>query len=122
MLSEKQQTFLNALFGEADGDFRVAMDIAGYSKNTMPSHLMQSEAMRKALLEYSKDYLALNAPKASIGIVNIIDEPSQIGAQNKLKAAEAVLDRAGIGKTEKHEVEVKSGLFILPAKDDDGEN
>lgn len=119
MLNDKQQTFLNALFGEADGDFRMAMDIAGYSKNTMPSHLMQSEAMRKALLEYSKDYLALNTPKASIGLVNLIDEPSQIGAQNKLKAASEVLDRAGIGKTEKHEVEVKSGLFILPAKEDD---
>ena len=33
-LSERQQVFVDAIMGEAAGDIRAAMDIAGYSKNT----------------------------------------------------------------------------------------
>ena len=31
MMTEQQEKFLNALFGEAQGNFREAMNIAGYA-------------------------------------------------------------------------------------------
>lgn len=121
-LTEKQEAFLDALFGEAQGDFRQAMNMAGYGEDVSYQSIMRSQKLKDALLERSKDYLAWNLPKAVTAVTNIIDQPTQLGAQNKLKASETVMDRAGLVKTEKQEVEVKSGLFILPAKGDDGED
>lgn len=120
-LTEKQEAFLQHLFGEAKGDFRMAMNMAGYGEAVSYSSLMSSQALKEALLERSKDYLAWNLPKAVMAVTHVIDQPTQLGAQNKLKASETVMDRAGLGKTEKQEVEVTSGLFILPAKGDDGD-
>lgn len=121
-LTDKQEAFLSALFGEAQGDFRIAMNMAGYGSDVSFHTIMRSKPLREALLEQSKDYLAMNLPKAVTAVTNIIDDPTQLGAQNRLKASETVMDRAGLVKSEKQEVEVKSGLFILPAKGDDGED
>ena len=39
-LTEKQAAFLEALLGEARGNIRAAMDIAGYSKMTKTSEVV----------------------------------------------------------------------------------
>jgi hypothetical protein len=36
-MTEQQEKFLNALFGEAQGNFRQAMDIAGYAPTEYPA-------------------------------------------------------------------------------------
>ena len=40
-MTEQQEKFLNALFGEAQGNFRQAMDIAGYAKTEYPARLIR---------------------------------------------------------------------------------
>ena len=40
-LTEKESKFLDALFGDANGHFRTAMDIAGYSKSEYPARIIK---------------------------------------------------------------------------------
>jgi hypothetical protein len=42
-MTEQQETFLNALFGEANGNFRQAMNIAGYASTEYPARLIRIE-------------------------------------------------------------------------------
>ena len=104
-LTEKQNAFLNALFGDALGDYRMAMDIAGYAPSTTVRDV--TSGLQEEILQGSREYLAANAPKAAIAIT-----------------AKDVLDRVGVVKQERLEVNTPSGLFILPAKkeDDDGDS
>ena len=99
-LTEKQNAFLNALFGDALGDYRMAMDIAGYAPSTTVRDV--TSGLQEEILQGSRENLAANAPKAAID----------------------VLDRVGVVKQERLEVNTPSGLFILPAKkeDDDGDS
>ena len=41
-ITDKQSDFLEALLGEARGNIRAAMDIAGYSKMTKTSEVVSS--------------------------------------------------------------------------------
>ena len=41
-ITDKQAAFLEALLGEARGNIRAAMDIAGYSKMTKTSEVVSS--------------------------------------------------------------------------------
>ena len=118
-LTEQQQRFVDALMGEAKGNYTKAMRIAGYSESSTVRNVMASEPLRKALIEAAEYTLAINAPKAALGITGVIDDPTALGAKNLVTAAKEVLDRTGIVKTEKMEVKADSGtMFILPPKDD----
>ena len=69
--------FIKALFGEAQGNYRTAMDMAEYSKNTSVSEVLKG--CEEDIITASKNYLAANAPKAAMAIVGVIDEPVQMG-------------------------------------------
>ena len=69
------------------------MDIAGYSKMTKTSEVVSS--LREEITERAGLVLAMNAPKAAFGIVNVLDDPSSLGASNAISAAREVLDRTG---------------------------
>jgi len=59
------------------------------------------------------------APQAASSLVEVLTSEKPIpGVQNKLAAAKEVLDRAGVVKIDKQQVEheVKGGLFLLPVK------
>jgi len=116
-LTPKQKIFINALFGEAHGNYRVAMDIAEYSKNTSINDVIKG--CEEELVSSSKNFLAANAPKAAMAIVGVIDDPVEMGTRDKLAAAKDVLDRIGVSKTDKVEVKSPQGIFILPRKNDD---
>jgi hypothetical protein len=45
-----------------------------------------------------------------------LDDPTQLGIKEKMMAAGQILDRAGVVKTERVNVESSGGLFILPPK------
>jgi len=116
--TEKQMAFLDALMGEAKGNIRRAMDIAGYAKTTKSGEVVSN--LREEVIKRASLMLALNAPKAAFGIVDVLDDPSSMGARNSISAAREILDRAGLVK--KEQVEVTStggGMFILPPKADD---
>ena len=116
-MTPKQKIFINALFGEAHGNYRVAMDIAEYSKNTSINDVIKG--CEEELVSSSKNFLAANAPKAAMAIVGVIDDPVEMGTRDKLAAAKDVLDRIGVSKTDKVEVKSPQGIFILPRKNDD---
>ena len=76
-------------------------------------------ALKNEILDLTTDILATSAPEAAVRLVDIMrtDKPiPQI--TNKLQAAQTILDRVGVTKTERIEVDHKTngGVFILPAK------
>ena len=109
--------FIKALFGEAQGNYRTAMDMAEYSKNTSISDVLKG--CEEDIIAASKNNFAANARKAAMAIVCVIDEPVEMGNRDKLAAAKDVLDRRGVSKTDKVEVKAPQGIFLLPRKNDD---
>ena len=113
--TDKQSAFLEALLSEARGDIRTAMDIAGYARTTKTSEVVSS--LKEEITERASMMLAMNAPKAAFGIVEVLNNPSSLGAKNAISAAREVLDRSGLVKKEQIEVtNTGGGMFILPPK------
>ena len=114
-LTERKEKFVEALLGEAKGNVRAAMRIAGYSDSTSIREAMAPVADEVA--EAAQMMLAINAPKAALGMIGVLDDPSALGARNTVAAAKELLDRAGVVKKEKMEVKGPEGaMFILPPK------
>jgi len=118
-MTEQQEKFLNALFGEAQGNFREAMSIAGYASTEYPARLIRQ--MKNEIIERAEYMLAANAPKAVLSMAGILDDPSALG-NRRLAAAKEILDRAGLVKTEKIEHKTTGASIILlpPLEDIDG--
>ena len=113
-LTEKQQKFLDCLV-EHNGNAKLAAKEAGYSGN----HYQVVKSLKNEILDLTTDILANSAPEAAVRLVDIMrtDKPiPQIS--NKLQAAQTILDRVGVTKQERVEVNHKTsgGVFILPAK------
>jgi hypothetical protein len=119
-MTEQQEKFLNALFGEAQGNFREAMNIAGYASTEYPARLIRQ--MKNEIIERAEYMLAANAPKAVLSMSGILDDPSALGNRDRLAAAKEILDRAGIVKTEKIEHKTYGASIILlpPLEDSNG--
>ena len=113
-LTDRQKTLINALMGQAKGDIREAMKIAGYSENTSIREAVVP--IKEEVIEAAQTLIAINSPQAAMSMIGVLTSPSQLGAKNAIAAAKEVLDRAGVIKREKVEVETTGGLFILPAK------
>jgi hypothetical protein len=74
-------------------------------------------ALSDEIVDLSKKFLAMNAPKATFKMLSVLDDPSQAGSSNIIKAAQQILDRAGAKAPEDNGLKIPSGgLFILPAK------
>jgi len=117
-LTERQTTFLQVLFHEANGNLNKAKILAGYNENSDTSSVVRS--LKDEILEMTKEYMALNAPKAAVGLTTILDSPSELGNQHRLSAAKEILDRVGIHKTDKVELSAPTGIMILPPKESHG--
>lgn len=118
--TEKQELFLEALMGEAKGNLREAMRIAGYSDKTKLNEVVGP--LKQEIVDRASTVLALNAPKAAFSMLGVLDDPTALGARNQINAAKEVLDRTGLVKKEQVEVKNTGGaMFILPPKQgDDG--
>jgi|TARA_B110000908_G_scaffold159321_1_gene201347 hypothetical protein len=118
--TEKQDAFLEALMGEAKGNLREAMRIAGYSDSTKINEVVSP--LKQEIVDRASTVLALNAPKAAFSMLGVLDDPTALGARNQINAAKEVLDRTGLVKKEQVEVINTGGaMFILPPKQvDDG--
>ena len=116
-LTTKQQTFLDNLV-ETGGDPKEAARLAGYSEN---GHWQVAHALKNEIIELASNILAQSAPKAAMKLVDIMDSNVPIPQANmRLQAAQTILDRTGLGKQERLDVQHKitGGLFILPAKEE----
>ena len=116
-LTEKQQKFLDVLFDQAGGNVVEAKKLAGYSENNSTTEIVKS--LKEEIVEITQLYMARNAPVAAMSLVDGMVDPTQLGLRDKLVAAKDLLDRVGLAKTEKLQVEASNGLMILPPKDRD---
>lgn len=112
-LTDQQQTFLNALYA-SKGNIRAAMDEAGYAKSTGVHYIIN--ALKDEILEVAKRVVAAHAVEAAFGAVDVMNNSAQLGAANKLKAAEALMTRAGVQKNEDTITSDVKHIVILPAK------
>ena len=63
-----------------------------------------------------------NLLKMRFNCIRKIKNPTELGIRDKMAAAKELLDRTGLVKTEKMQVEAKGGVMLMPAKqaqDDD---
>lgn len=114
-LTTKQQSFLDNLVS-CNGDTKRAAELAGYADG---SYTTVVKALKKEIIELAENILAQNAPKASLKLVEVMDSTDPIPQANvRLQAAQTLLDRVGLSKTDKLDVNLQAsnGLFILPAK------
>ena len=114
-LTIKQQSFLDHLVS-CNGDTKRAAELAGYAEGSYTSVV---KALKTEIIELAENILAQNAPKASLKLIEVMDSTHPIPQANiRLQAAQTLLDRVGIGKTDKLDVNLQNsnGLFILPAK------
>ena len=115
-LTEQQQKFLAALSGEAQGDIKAALQVAGY-KDT--SYYAVVKSLRQEIIDTANTILAHSAPKAAAKLVEVLESDAPIPQVNaKLQAAQTLLDRVGVAKREHINVNhnVSGGIFILPDK------
>ena len=114
-LTEKQQTFLDKVV-ETGGDLKLSAELAGYSGN----HYQVINSVKNELVDLAQNLLAHNAPKAAIKLIEVMESNVPIPqVSNKLQAAQSILDRVGVTKVERMNVDhnVQGGLFILPSKE-----
>lgn len=117
-LTQQQKDFIDHLLGEAKGDYKKALQLAGYSDNTRPSDIIKS--LRQEIIEASLNHLALNAPKAAYELSDVMANPVKGGATTIIKTATQILDRVGVSAAPKDTMDLKipsGGLFIMPAKE-----
>ena len=114
-LTERQQSFLDILI-HTGGDPKKAAELAGYAEG---SYTQVVKALKEEIIELASHILAQSAPKAAIKLVDVMDSEEPIPqASVRLQAAQTILDRIGLGKTERMNVnhKVNGGVFILPEK------
>jgi phage terminase small subunit len=113
-LTERQQKFLDVLFDEANGDVVQAKILAGYSPTSSTSDIVRG--IKDEVLEATQMYMARNAPRAAVAMVSGINDPTELGLREKMTAAKELLDRTGLVKTEKMQVETTGGVMLMPVK------
>ena len=119
-LTEQQAKFIEVLFAEAGGDPVKAKKMSGYSDNSSTKEIMDS--IKEEVIQATQLYVAVNAPRAAMAVVSGIVDPTELGIKEKLNAAKDLLDRAGVVKTEKMQIEASNGVMILPPKNTDTNN
>ena len=114
-LTDKQQSFLNNLI-ETKGDLKLSAELAGYSGN----HYQVLQSLKEEVVDLAQNVLAREAPTAAFKIIEVMTSEDSIPQANvKLQAAQTILDRVGLGKHDRVEVNhnVNGGIFILPEKE-----
>jgi len=113
-LTEKQQSLLDHHV-ETKGDMKEAAKLAGYSS----SYHYVVKSLKSEILELTTEILATSAPKAAFKLLEIMESTRPvIQAANKLTAATTVLDRVGVVKIDRVDVNhsVGGGIFLMPDK------
>ena len=113
-LTDKQQILLNVLFEEAGGDLVQAKKLAGYADTSSTADIVKG--LKEEILEATQMYMARNAPKAAMAMVGGLYDPTELGIRDKMSAAKELLDRTGLVKTEKMQVEASGGVMLMQPK------
>ena len=113
-LTEKQQKLLDVLFDEAGGNVTIAKKLAGYEDTSSTADIVKG--LKDEILEATQMWMARNAPRAAMSMTGALLEPTQLGIKEKMTAAKEILDRVGLVKTEKMQVEATGGVMLMPPK------
>ena len=116
-LTDQQQHFLAALGGVAKGNINLALKEAGYADSSKSNVI---DSLKDEIVDVATKILAKSAPIASQKLVEILESDDPIPQVNaKLQAAQTILDRVGLGKHDRVDVNhnVNGGIFILPEKE-----
>ena len=114
-ISEKEELFLSNLFSNGGAVVAAATD-AGYPKGSVG---WLRNRLADEIIKRSKTLLATASVKATQRLIDTIDSPEiSRGDDVRLKAAESLLNRVGLGKeeTHNHNVQAIHGVVLLPAK------
>lgn len=117
--TKKQELFLTALYEDVNGNINNAMVKAGYKEGAGSTALVRS--LQQEIIEIATLILARSAPKAANKLVEIMDSNVPIPQANqKLNAAQGLLDRVGVIRESKVTVDhsVTGGIFVMPAKEE----
>jgi hypothetical protein len=112
--TENQVKFLDVLFDDAGGDVATAKKLAGYAEGTSTTVVVRS--LKEEILDATQQYMARNAPKAAVAMASALLDPTELGLRDKMSAAKELLDRTGLVKTEKLQVEASGGVMLMPPK------
>ncbi len=118
VLTPKQKAFLSHLAGDAKGNIRDAMALAGYSQYTKPEEVFGN--LTEEIIKVANNLLSANAVKAVVGLVGVLDAPTKPGNKDVIAAAKELLDRVGMFKKDSGSgtTNIRADtIFILPAKD-----
>jgi len=114
-LTDRQEAFVGALIRNG-GSVPKAMKTAGYEA-TSRSWLVNS--VSNEIVNRTQNYLATHGMKAATNLINAFDEDGMTPKGDiRLKAAESLLNRIGIGSRETvdHNVTALHGVVLLPNK------
>ena len=117
-LTPKQEAFIDDLI-QNGGNVSQAMRTAGYEQ-TSRAWLVKS--VSEEIVERTQNYLAAHGMKAASNLITALDEDGTTPkGELRLKAAESLLNRIGIGSRETvdHNVTAMHGVVILPNKQDE---
>ena len=115
-LTDRQEAFVGALIRNG-GSVPQAMKTAGYEA-TSRSWLVNS--VSNEIVDRTQYYLATHGMKAATNLINALDEDGTTPKGDlRLKAAESLLNRIGIGSREivDHNVTALHGVVLLPNKE-----
>ena len=114
-LTDKQKSFLEHLVNTS-GDPKKAAELAGYSSHY--HHVVKT--LKSEIQELTQEILANSAPKAAFKLVEIMESKKPIvQAANKLTAAQTLLDRVGVSRVDKVDINHNmnsGGIFLMPDK------
>jgi len=114
-LTDKQKSFLEQLVNTS-GDAKKAAELAAYSSHY--HHVVKT--LKSEILELTQEILANSAPKAAFKLVEIMESKKPIvQAANKLTAAQTLLDRVGVSRVDKVDINhnmASGGIFLMPDK------
>ena len=115
-LTTKQQDFLGYL-ETCGGDPKKAAELAGYSGN----HWQVVKSLKHEIIDLASNILAESAPQAALKLVEVMNSEKPVPQANmRVQAAQTILDRIGLGKTDRLDInhKVQGGVFILHAKEE----
>lgn len=116
-LTDRERLFLDVLFSEeCMGNVKTAMSAAGYPANTPTSTVLKS--LSDEIVDRTKAFLGQHSAEAAFHLLYAMRASDSAGVINKIKAAESILNRAGVKDKEDGLASnaPKGGIIILPAK------
>jgi|TARA_R110001592_G_scaffold120684_1_gene325333 hypothetical protein len=114
-LTEKQESFLQNVI-ETKGNLKLSAELAGYAGN----HYQVIQSLKQEIVDLASDVLAREAPSAAFKLIEVMEDADVVPQANiKLQAAQTILDRVGVSKRERMDINhnVQGGIFILPQKE-----